>query len=149
MSKLHLTLSQPRHGWLPVRLELAGRVISFPASHGPNNPVKEIYRAIAAALQGEIGTVWWHVEPHGYFFELSQAGRGYQLRLLYAHHSLSSPKKELALVHGTAEDIVQPLLTALQAFGEYDPDPQDWRNTELPALDELEFAMLQADPADR
>lgn len=143
MPKLNITFLPPRHGWLPVRLGLGDRVIEFPAFHGPNNPVKETYRAILAALRGETGTVWWHTEPDGYFFELSRVHRTFHLRVLHADHSLFSQKKEVAVVSGSAQDIIQPLLVALRDFVALDIEPSHWRNTEFPGLQALEQAALE------
>ena len=144
MPKLNITFLPPRHGWLPVKMTLNGHVVEFMASHGPNNPVKELYKAVTTCLDGEKGSVWWHLEPDGYFFELSRLADTFYLRVLRADYSLFSPKKEVALLRGSAGDIIQPLLQALRDFKALPIELPHWRYTELDEIDGLERAMLQS-----
>ena len=137
MPAVKLTFTSPTHGWLPTRIELMNEVLEFVASDVPNNPIEELCSAVSSAAAGREGEVWWHLEPDGYFFEISGANGGARLRILFSEHSISSPKIEVASVTGTKAEVLLPLWRALREFESFNTQEPHWPRIELVGLEEL------------
>lgn len=127
MRVLKLAFTQPQHGWLPVRVELADQVVEFEASAVPNNPVEALFDAVAAAAGGRSGEVWWHLEPAGYYFELAGIDDQVRLRLLFEQRSRRSRAVEVTSVTGSKAEVLLPLWRALCQFESFDAASPHWR----------------------
>lgn len=137
MHRLSLHLGPPRHGWLPVRVMVGGLALEFHAWRGPSDPVRDLYQAIQAVLSGGRGTVLWHVDPDGYFFEFTRLDDIFHLRVSHARQAFFSAKETVASVHGSSEDVLAPLLVALAQFEALRAGPPHWWLTEMPQLARL------------
>lgn len=82
-----LVLRPPKHGWLPLRLELDEFVLEKKASETLNSPVKSLLDlfefTLAPTPQGPRVCVW--LEPDGYAIDVSSAAEGdrCELRISY------------------------------------------------------------------
>ena len=144
MPIVQLSLSQPTHGWLPVRIELGKTITEFVASDVPNNPVEELCDAITSTASGNEGTVWWNLEPDGYFLELSNAQEQVRLRLLYAKNSAENGTVEAASAIGSKSEVLMPLWRALRQFESLHIQEPHWPPTRLVGLGELRDALQTA-----
>lgn len=79
-------LGRPEHGWVAVKVELAGTCLEFLASEVPNDPIEGLVDAIRTTA-GREASLWWHLEPDGWIFEFSPTPQGVRLQALYAEQS--------------------------------------------------------------
>ena len=129
---LQLGLGRPCHGWLPVRLAVGGQVIEFEASDVPQDPVEALVDALALAARDVASTVWWHLEPDGYFFDfqpLPQVPGTCRLGVCFAPGSSRALAAEVASVSGDKTAILLPLWRALRQFQTLATDPLHWPPT--------------------
>ncbi len=138
---IRLVFAQPRHGWVHTRLHLGHRILEFVASDVPNNPIEELHAAVTATAAGGRGEVWWHLEPAGYFFELSNVSGRRRLRVLFSEHSLFLPRVEVASVCRTRTELLLPLLRALRQFESFHAREPHWRPTRMAAMTRLRSAL--------
>ena len=68
MSHFKLSFAKPQNGWLPTTLKVDRKIIEFCASNVPNNPIEELIYCLSRTLNNLESSVWWHLEPGGYFF---------------------------------------------------------------------------------
>jgi hypothetical protein len=125
MPLLKLSFAEPRNGWVLVSLSVGAKEIEFSASDVPNNPIEELVSAVFDVFGNREATVWWHLEPGGYYFEFSPAQDQLQLRVLFAEGSHRGQRRtEVASVRGSKPEILLPLWRALrqfQSFGAVEP----------------------------
>jgi len=72
IARIDLALQPPRHGWLPLRLELGSFVVECVASNVLNDPLDELIEAVAfckAPLVGHHRICLW-LEPEGYAVDI-------------------------------------------------------------------------------
>ena len=63
MADLHLTFGEPKHGWLPVQIDLGNERCEFAASNVLNDPVHELALAALHVLRySELAVVSWWLE---------------------------------------------------------------------------------------
>jgi len=116
MQPFAISFEHPRHGWLPLRVEGAGRVIEFTASDVPNDPVAELCDALFLAARGESATVWWNLEPDGYYLHLEPLAPNTTLRLTFAPHSARAKEEEVLSVTAPTNRVLLVLWRFLRRF---------------------------------
>jgi hypothetical protein len=137
-SVFKLSFEPPEHGWLPVRLTSEATKIDFVASDVPNDPIQELIDALGAALQNESASVWWHLEPSGYYFDFSPCQKGVQLRVsLEPGNDLTGQKRELLNVVGTHKEVLLPIWRALRTFESFNTHEPHWPVVQFNQLHKL------------
>jgi hypothetical protein len=137
-SVFKLSFKPPEHGWLPVRLISGAIQIDFLASGVPNDPIQELIDALGVALQNGAASVWWHLEPGGYYFDFSPCQKGVQLRVsLEPGNDLTGPKRELLNVVGTHKEVLLPIWRALRTFESFNAQEPHWPTVQFSQLHKL------------
>lgn len=137
MQPFALSFEQPRHGWLPLRIEGAGRVVEFAASDVPNNPVAELCDALFQAARREPATVWWHLEPDGYYLHLEPEGHNMRLRLTFAPQSAREREEEVLSVSAPMNRILLVLWRFLRKFESGAFSEPHWPSASFAGLEAL------------
>jgi hypothetical protein len=103
----------------------------------PTDPVTALYLALITAETGENVDVWWHLEPAGYFFELSNREGAIELHVLYSEDSSKTRKVRVASMVGGKKEVLLPLWRALRGFESMKIQEEDWPSVRLEGLERL------------
>jgi hypothetical protein len=133
----YVVIAEPRNGWVSVSLCIGSEELEFSASDVPNNPIEELIGAMLDVSVNREATVWWHLEPDGYYFELSPIQEQVQLRVLFAEHSRRDRRREVACIAGSKQDILLPLWRGLRQFQSFDVMEPHWPGVRYGALEEF------------
>lgn len=136
-SPLELSFAQPAHGWLPVRLAAGTSTIEFAASDALNNPVEELIDALHRACGGREASVWWHLEPGGYYFEFAPIGDEVELRVLFTENSDGRERTEVIAARGTKQELLLPLWHGLRQLQSLDTREPHWPNVDYGRMENL------------
>jgi hypothetical protein len=137
MPFLKLSFAEPRNGWLPVSLSIGSEEVEFSASDVPNNPIEELISAMFDVFGSREATVWWHLEPGGYYFEFSPAQDQIQLRVLFAEDSRRGQRTEVASIRGGKQELLLPLWRGLRQFQSFGAVEPHWRGVTYGTLETL------------
>jgi len=146
MTMFRISLANPEQGWVPVRVEIGAEVFEFVGSDVPNNPIQELVDALAKAAKGLEATVWWHLEPDGYYFKLEPSARGMRFHLLIARGSKESAKSVCASAEGSKEEILLPIWRSLRRFQSLGVIEPDWPPVQFKALEGLKVLLASGEP---
>jgi hypothetical protein len=139
MNELSVTFGKPKHGWLPITLRIGGQQINFDASDVPINPIDELLRVLLGVLQDNEGTVWWHLEPEGYYLHFEPKDKMVLLTLTSEENKNSQSK--IAEITATQRNVVLTFRAAINTLLSYDIREHDWPETSEKNLAELEKAI--------
>lgn len=137
MSNIRFTLSRPSNGWLSVHLGVGDKAVDFSASDVPNNPIEELIDAIHCALGNRDATVWWHLEPGGYYFEFSPVGNETTLRILFSGDSDLEHRSELLSIQAPTKQLLVPFWRALRQLQSINAEEPHWPETRYGTLETL------------
>jgi hypothetical protein len=140
-----ISLEKPEHGWVPVRVEIGAEVFEFDGSDVPNNSIQELVDALSKSARGLEATVWWHLEPDGYYFKLEPSARGMQFHLQFANGSKESTKTLCASAEGSREEILLPIWRSLRRFQSLGATEPHWPPVEFKALEGLKVLLARED----
>lgn len=113
---IKITYEPPRQGWLRLSLQLAEKTIEIDASDVPNNPVQDLIDALAGAAHGHSTSVWWNLEPAGYFIYFQHVRNEVQLSIKYDDASKESRAHDIAMIQGSPAKILLPFWRFLRDF---------------------------------
>ncbi len=116
MRTIRLSHEAPSHGWLTLQLVASGHNIEIDTSYVPNNPVQELISAIHSAAGGVMASVWFNLEPDGYYLHLEPIGDRIRLRLDYAPESERSRSRKVMELEGERRGILLPLWRFVRDF---------------------------------
>ena len=125
MALVSLKFGQPKSGWVEVHLSIGVKAIEFVGSDVPNNPLQQLIDALALSSRGLEASVWWHLEPDGYYFKFTPSGSDVELQVLFAPESKESAQSEVARVVGSKGSVLLPIWRALRSFSSLNPDEED------------------------
>jgi hypothetical protein len=131
---LKLTFGAPRNGWLPTRLLVGEKSLDFSASRVPNNPVQELIDALDKLENEQAASVWWNLEPDGYFFAFSVMHGNIHFIVSYAHDGKKQNAISQADLIGTKEDILTPLWRGLRNLESLNIQESHWREVNYASL---------------
>ena len=120
------SFGKPHHGWLPIQIVSETGAITFIASDVPNNPVQDLIDAVEATCQGFTATVWWHLEPDGYYFKFTPTANDVDISILFAESSQEHLQTEIARFKGSKERILLPLWRELRKLEAAHPVEPHW-----------------------
>lgn len=136
MPLIGLRYDPPTHGWLTLRLTVGDKTVVIDASDVPNNPVQDLVAAIESAAGGTASSVWWHLEPDGYFTSFRPVGSEIQFNLQFAARSERHQMKSIISVRGTRGEVLLPFWRFLRDFESRSYPEPSW-----PCID---FSRMQA-----
>ena len=126
MPHFKLALEEPRHGWLRVQASSESGTVEFIASDVPNNPVQDLVSAVGLALREEESSVWWNLEPDGYYFEFTPFESNIHFCISFAHNSARDRRQEVLSLVGTKQEVLLPIWRALRRFESLDTREPHW-----------------------
>ena len=130
-------IGKPDNGWVSVCVETGSDRIEFDASDVPNDPISCLIEAIRCAAAGRESSVWWHLEPSGFYFDFEPIAEGVRLRVLHEPGSDRSKAKVRAVIEGSISDILLPLWRGLQQFEAYGLSEPHWPTLEPGSISSL------------
>jgi hypothetical protein len=136
MSLIGLRYDPPAHGWLTLRLTAGDGTVVIDASDVPNNPLQDLIAALEAAAAGAESSVWWHLEPDGYFMNFKPVGHEIHFSLQFATRSERHLAESIVSVSGSKAEILLPFWRFLRDFESRAHQEPNW-----PSLD---FSRMQA-----
>jgi hypothetical protein len=127
-SPISITFGKPIHGWLSVDFHYKDVRLSFDASDGINNPIKELYNAIANLQDNEKGTVTWWLEPGAYFFDFEKKRENTVLTILETEdlHALEVERKSILTISSPNKQVTEPFYVALMELCSQKYQQEDW-----------------------
>lgn len=137
MSVLMFRLDEPRHGWLPVRLQMGSKEFEFAGSDVLNNPLEELVDALHAAASGREASVWWFLEPGGYWFDFGPSGDRIELRIYFGESISGADRRLEALLEGARADILLPFWRAVQRLTASPLNQPHWPPLSRTRLDQV------------
>ena len=137
MTRVKLSFKKPEHGWLPTTLEVKEKNIEFDASDVPNNPVEQLIYSLSRALDGLRSTVWWHLEPAGYYFHFQPEVGQLRFSVTFSEDSNELDQKEIVSIICSPKDVLLPFWRALQTFASYNSSEPHWSETSTDKLASL------------
>ncbi|MFZ6711680.1 hypothetical protein [Undibacterium sp. TC9W] len=137
MSLIQISYQAPVNGWLALTLTLDGKPIEIDASDVPNNPVEELAAAIQSAASGLDASVWWNLEPAGYFMYFERVLAEVRLRIEYAGDGKRSHAKEVAIIQGSNAQILKPFWRFLREFQSHSYGEPHWPDVDYERIQEI------------
>jgi hypothetical protein len=139
VDSLRVAFGKPEHGWLPVSIRLGEKLLEFDASDVPVNPVDELVEALLAVTDGHPKTVWWHLEPLGYYCYFTPQSKEVQLRITFEGHF--GGEQEITIAILPKQDVLLAFWSAIQTLLSYDLGEYDWPKLAVENLRILEEKM--------
>jgi hypothetical protein len=136
MPLIGLQYDPPSHGWLTLRLTAGDKTVVIDASDVPNNPVQELIAALEAAASGAESSVWWHLEPDGYFTNFRPVGSEVHFSLEFAARSEKRKVEPIVSVRGSKAEVLLPFWRFLRDF--------ESRSYQEPSWPSIDFSRMQA-----
>jgi len=130
-------IGKPEHGWVSIMLVHNETEILFESSDVPNNPISELITAIELTLSGRNASVWWHLEPAGYYFNFKTEGSELKFEILYSLNSNEPEAQSVLVVRGGLHELLIPFWRALRKFETYNHEELHWPSTDFSSLAEL------------
>ena len=128
MPLIELRFDPPSHGWLTLRLTAADKTVVINASDVPNNPLQELIAAVEAAASGMESSVWWHLEPDGYFMSFKPLGSEIQFNLEFAARSERRLSESIVSLSGSKPAVLLPFWRFLRDFQSRTYQEPNWPN---------------------
>jgi hypothetical protein len=126
MARITIRHEPPSHGWLSLQLSIDGQDVEIDASDVPNNPIQELIDTLDRVVNGIESTVWWNLEPDGYFMTFTPLGEDIALRLEYAQLSDRNRSRVVVAVRGQRAEILLPFWRFLREFQSHDYVTPHW-----------------------
>jgi hypothetical protein len=139
MPLIGLQYDPPSHGWLTLCLTAGDKTIEIDASDVPNNPLQELIAALEAAASGAESSVWWHLEPDGYFMNFKPMGSEIQFSLEFATRSERHLSESIVSVSGSKAEVLLPFWRFLRDFQSRTYQEPNW-----PILDFSRMQVIKA-----
>ena len=136
MNKLHLTLGNPKSGWLPIALKFADFELKFTASNIPEIPTVKLCEALILAVNGIESEICWNLEPECYFFELNKIRKGIELNISKSG-GITENRNLIYKLAGDFESVILPMYRSLKKFNTLEFDKVDWKEIDQIKLNKL------------
>ena len=136
-------IGSPEHGWVNIKISHNEIEIEFESSDVPNNPILELILAIESTLNGIDASVWWHLEPGGYYFKFTILGSELALEVLYSTNSVESQAQSVLVVNGSYYELLIPFWRALRKFETANYNEPHWPTVEFSSLEPIELRLKQ------
>ncbi len=127
------------HGWLDLRLTVNGQVLEIDASDVPNNPVQELVSALELSSAGTPASVWWHLEPAGYFMHFTPEGETMTLRIDFSNNSKPAHAQTVLKATGRREHILMPFWRFVREFQSRGFQEPHWPETDYSRMADIKL----------
>lgn len=144
MSLIKIAYQAPTNGWLKLTFALDDKLIEIDASDVPNNPIQELVAALENIARGLDSSVWWNLEPAGYFMYFERVSEEVRLRIDYSNDSKPGHAKEVAVIRGTPAQILKPFWRFLREFQSHAFAEPHWPYVDYQRVQEIKL-LLDAD----
>ena len=141
MPLLQIAYTPPNHGWLALTLTLDGKIIEIDASDVPNNPVQDLLAALEDIARGIDSSVWWNLEPAGYFMYFQSVAGEVLLRIEYAEHGKRSSAKVVAMIQGSPAQVLKPLWHFLREFQSHSFAEPHWPHVNYERVHDIKLLL--------
>lgn len=131
---IHVSYKPPSHGWLTLTVLVNEKTVEIDASDVPNNPVEELLSALELAANGVPSSVWWHLEPDGYFMYFTPSGNDVQFKLVFAAASEPARGREVLETHGSPRQVLLPFWRFVRDFQSHDFHEPHWPHTDYQGI---------------
>ena len=111
---------------MTLRLTAGEKTVVIDASDVPNNPLQDLVVALEAAAAGTESSVWWHLEPDGYFTTFKPIGTEVQFNLEFATRSERRLAEHIASACGSKAEILLPFWRFLRDFESHSYQEPHW-----------------------
>jgi hypothetical protein len=129
--EIQVSYEPPQHGWLTLTILVNGQAVEIDASDVPNNPVEDLLTALDLAANGIPSSVWWHLEPDGYFMYFTPNDGGVHFKLVFATKSKSALARDIMEIHGSPAQVLLPFWRFVRDFQSHAfPEPH-WPHTDF------------------
>ncbi len=116
MPHINVKCNPPSHGWLTLELNVDDHTIEIAASDVPNNPIQELLFALDSAAHGMEASVWWNLEPDGYFMRFTPVGPEVEFALDFASRSERAQAKPVLSTRGSRRTVLLPFWRLVRDF---------------------------------
>lgn len=130
-----ISYKAPVHGWLTLTVAVNGTAVEIDASDVPNNPIENLLAALEVAADGGPSSVWWNLEPDGYFMYFTPRGEHIHFRLEFATCSDASRGKTVLDASGSPAQILLPFWRFVREFQSHSYDEPHWPVTDYSRID--------------
>jgi len=139
---MRISLGEPHHGWLPVKIKTQNDGVEFEASDVPVDPLL-LTESLISAIKGNDYEVWWHLEPGGYYLAINNKNGCYEVSLSFSQDSSSNKREQLFVIEGTAEDTIIPMWRTLKEFYSHGYQEPHWPEHDETELEKLTVLIKQ------
>lgn len=115
---------------MTISILVNGQTVEIDASDVPNNPVEDLLVALDLAANGVPSSVWWHLEPDGYFMDFTPNGEEVQFKLVFATESERAHGREVVGTRGNAAQVLLPFWRFIREFQSHDFQEPHWPLTD-------------------
>lgn len=126
MQSISIRYDPPVNGWLRIFLHIGVHHVVIDASDVPNNPVQELMDALDSIASGRKATVWWNLEPDGYFMHFEPKNDRINFFLEFSSNSDVRHSHPVVTAQGTAAEILLPFWRFLRDFQSRDYPEMHW-----------------------
>lgn len=137
MKRIAISHQPPSHGWLTLQLTVDEQIIEIDASDVPNNPVQELISTLYSAAGGTSASVWFHLEPDGYYVHFEPVGSDIGFRIDYAAESERSRSNNILSIVGSREEILLPFWRFLRDFQSRGYAEPHWPDVDYRDMDSI------------
>jgi len=145
MPPIGLRHDAPSHGWLTLRLTAGDKTVTIDASDVPNNPLQDLIAAIEAAATGTESSVWWHLEPDGYFTNFKPAGSEIHFSVEFATRSEKRLAQCVVSVSGKREEVLLPFWRFLREFQSHSYQEPHWPSVDFSRMQAIKLSIGAAE----
>lgn len=131
----------PEHGWVRVELVHNATEICFESSAVPNNPISELISAVELALHGRNASIWWNLEPAGYYFNFIIENSELILDVRYSSTSNEPEAQSVLNLRGNPQEILIHFWRALRKFESFSYEKYHWPFIEFGSLRSIEIEL--------
>ena len=145
-SDIRISYQPPSNGWLTVLLTVDAVPVEIDASDVPNNPIGDLVAALDLAAQGVPSSVWWHLEPGGYFMYFTPHGNDVQLRLDFERSSETARASTVLAFQGSPKQVLLPFWRFVREFQSHDFQEPHWPPADYTRMDIIKANIIRQRP---
>lgn len=123
---IRISYAPPSHGWLTLTVSVNEQAVEIDASDVPNNPVEDLLSALELAANGVPSSVWWHLEPAGYFMYFTPINGSIHFKIEYVAHSEQAQGKSVVEISGSPAQILLPFWRFVREFQTHEFEEPHW-----------------------
>lgn len=131
-----------------MTLVIGGTPVEMLASYTPSDPIRQLIAALFSATRGDPATVWWHLEPDGYFLHFQPDGAQLRLQLDFAHDSDRKRSRRVLSYECGLRQALLPFWRFIRRFQSEEPHAPHWPEVDYCDLDAIAHFIKTTRPQD-